>query len=331
VNSGTEATETAMKIAIQHFQEKGMKGKQKIISRWMSYHGITVGALSMSGHPLRRQRFVSLLEDYPTLSPPYCFRCPVHLSYPTCKIACATQLEAAIENIGPEQIAAFIAEPIIGAAGAAITPPLEYYKIIKDMCEYYNILFIADEVMTGMGRTGKWFAMEHWDVTPDIMTLGKGLTAGYTPMAAVMVSDAVMEPIVQGSKSIMSGHTFSANPLSAAVSLAVVEYIEKHGLVEAAAKKGRYLQEKLRALQQQFACIADVRGKGLLFGLELHVPNSSLIAAAMQHGLLLYPAVAGRNGKSETAVLIAPPLTISDSELDEMLMLLQISLQEVTL
>lgn len=331
VNSGTEATETAMKIAIQHFQEKGRKGKQKIISRWMSYHGITMGALSMSGHPLRRQRFVSLLEDYPTLSPPYCFRCPIHSSYPACQIACATELEAAIEKIGAEHIAAFIAEPIIGAAGGAITPPQEYYKVIKEMCEHYNILFIADEVMTGMGRTGKWFAMEHWGVTPDIITLGKGLTAGYTPMAAVMVSDQIMEPIEHGSKVVMSGHTFSANPLSAAVSLAVVEYIENHNLVEAAARKGEYLQAKLKELQQQFPCIADVRGKGLLFGLEFHISNDKIIAAAMKRGLLLYPAVAGRNGKSENAILIAPPLTISDSELDEMLTLLQSTLQEVML
>ncbi|MFD3450036.1 aspartate aminotransferase family protein [Microbacteriaceae bacterium 4G12] len=329
VNSGTEATETAMKIAIQHYQERGIKGKHKIISRWMSYHGITIGALSMSGHPLRRQRFIPLLEDYPSVSPPYCFRCPYHLKYPTCQTACATELEAVIERVGPEHIAAFIAEPIVGASGGAITPPGDYYKVIYEICQHYDILFIADEVMTGLGRTGKWFAMEHWDVTPDIMALGKGMTAGYTPMAATVVSDRVMEPILQGSKSVMSGHTFSANPLSAAVSLAVIEYMEKHQLPQAAAQKGEYVREKLEALQQKYTSIANVRGKGLLLGMELYTATPRLIQTAMKNGLLLYPAMSGIHGKNETAVLIAPPLTSSYTELDELLTLLETSLQEI--
>ena len=256
-----------MKIAIQHFQERGIQGKHKILSRWMSYHGITMGALSMSG-PLRRQRFVSILEDYPTIPAPYCFRCPVQKVYPTCQLACATELERSIERIGAEHIAAFIAEPIIGAAGGAVVPPKEYYKVIKDICSHYDILFIADEVMTGLGRTGAWFAMEHWGVEPDIMTLGKGLGAGYTPMAATVVSDRVMEPILRGSRSVMSGHTLSANPLSAATALAVIEYMEKHNLPEKTAE-GRVFNKGLQKVQQQSTIIADVRGKGLLMGVEL--------------------------------------------------------------
>ena len=140
-------------------------------------------------------------------------------------------------KVGAEHIAAFIAEPIIGAAGGAVVPPKEYYKVIKDICSHYDILFIADEVMTGLGRTGAWFAMEHWGVEPDIMTLGKGLGAGYTPMAATVVSDRVMEPILRGSRSVMSGHTLSANPLSAATALAVIEYMEKHNLPEKQRKR----------------------------------------------------------------------------------------------
>src|SRR4029079_2722408 len=133
-----------------------------------------------------RQRFVSILEDYPTIPAPYCCRCPVQKVYPTCQLSCATELERAIDRMGAEHIAAFIAEPIIGAAGGAVVPPKEYYKVIKDICSHYDILFIADEVMKGLGRTGAWFAMEHWGVEPDIMTLGKGLGAGYTPMAATV-------------------------------------------------------------------------------------------------------------------------------------------------
>nr|WP_279665312.1 aspartate aminotransferase family protein [Ectobacillus ponti] len=330
VNSGTEATETAMKLAIQHYQEKGKKGKQKILSRWMSYHGITIGALSMSGHPLRRQRFVPLLEDYPSVSPPYCYRCPFHSSYPSCGVACAHELERVIEKVGADHIAAFIAEPIIGAAGGAITPPDGYYEQIRSICDAHDILFIADEVMTGLGRTGAMFAMEHWGVQPDIVALGKGMTAGYTPMAATMASDRVMEPIINGSRSVMSGHTFSANPLSAAVSLAVLEYIEKHGLVQEAAQKGAYLLEKLQSIQQNSHIIADVRGKGLLLGMELYsIPSARLLQIAADKGLLLYPAVAGRSGRDETALLIAPPLTITKDEMDELLEILQESILEL--
>ncbi|MBO9130433.1 aspartate aminotransferase family protein [Bacillus sp. 165] len=329
VNSGTEATETAMKLAIQHYQEQGRQGKNKIVSRWMSYHGITMGALSMSGHPLRRQRFVSILEEYPSVSPPYCYQCPFNLEYPSCNTACATELETAIERIGAEHIAAFIAEPIIGAAGAAIVPPQNYYQRIKDICEKHDILFIADEVMTGLGRTGKMFAMEHWGVQPDIVALGKGLTSGYTPMAAAIASDRVMEPILQGSKVVMSGHTFSANPLSAAVSLAVIEYVEQHNLVQAAKEKGEYLMKKLTELQRHSSIMKDVRGKGLLIGIELsEIKSSILIQTAMRNGLLLYPAVAGRYGKEETGCLLAPPLTITYAEMDELVNILEVSVKE---
>ena len=211
-----------MKIAIQHWQEKGYERKNRIVSRWTSYHGITMGALSMSGHVPRRKRFVPLLEDFPSISAPYCYRCPYNSEPSGCKLQCADELETAIQRVGSENIAAFIAEPIIGASAGAVTPPDGYYQRIKEMRESYDILFIADEVMTGIGRTGKMFAMEHWGVTPDIIALGKGISAGYTPMAATMISDRVMEPILKGSNSIMAGHTYSANPLSAAVSLEVL-------------------------------------------------------------------------------------------------------------
>jgi hypothetical protein len=297
----------------------------------MSYHGITIGALSMSGHPLRRQRFVPILEDYPSVSPPYCYRCPFNLEHPSCNTACASELETAIERIGSEHIAAFIAEPIIGAAGGAIVPPTGYYQRVKEICEKHDILLIADEVMTGLGRTGRMFAMEHWGVQPDIVTLGKGMTSGYTPMAATIASDRVIEPIMKGSKLVMSGHTFSANPLSAAVSLAVIEYVEKHNLVQAAEEKGNYLMKQLHKLKEEFSIIGDVRGKGLLIGIELveQIKSSALIQKAMNKGLLLYPSVAGKNGKDDVAFMIAPPLTITYEEIDELLQILTDSLKEM--
>ncbi|PLR82767.1 MULTISPECIES: aspartate aminotransferase family protein [Bacillus] len=335
VNSGSEATETAMKIAIQYWQEKGIPTKTKVLSRWLSYHGITLGALSMSGHPGRRARFTPLLEDLPVIHPPYCYRCPFKLAVPECGYLCAHELETAIARIGPDNIAAFIAEPIVGAAGAAITPPEEYYRIIKDICTRNNILFIADEVMSGFGRTGKMLACEHWGIIPDIVVLGKGMGAGYTPIAAALVSDRIIEPILSGSKSIMSGHTLSANPQACAVSLAVLDYLDKQSVISEVEAKGVYLLNQLKKLQQKYTFIGDLRGKGLLIGLEFVEDRAEkrsfsrtvnvtgeLVKIAQQQGLLLYPAGAGDTGMSGDAVLIAPPLTITKREIDELVRLL---------
>ncbi|KOP83110.1 aspartate aminotransferase family protein [Cytobacillus solani] len=331
VNSGSEATETAMKIAIQYWQEKGIYTKNKVLSRWMSYHGITLGALSMSGHTGRRARFIPLLEDFPVIHPPYCYRCPYNREAPECGYVCAQELDTVIKRIGAEQIAAFIAEPIIGASGGAITPPKDYYKVIKEICDKNNILFIADEVMTGFGRTGPMLACEHWDIEPDIVALGKGMGAGYAPIAAALVSDRIMEPILQGSKVVMSGHTLSANPQSCAVSLAVLEYLDKNEIMKEIDEKSTYIFQRLKVLQKMFPFIGDIRGKGLMIGLEF-VENQAnktpfprsflftqkLIGQAEKCGLILYPAGAGIDGVNGDAILIAPPLTITIPEIDEL-------------
>ncbi|RXT04286.1 aspartate aminotransferase family protein [Ammoniphilus sp. CFH 90114] len=342
VNSGSEATETAMKIAIQHWQEKGYERKNRILSRWMSYHGITMGALSMSGHVLRRKRFVPLLEDYPSVSAPYCYRCPFNNSYPGCQLACASELETAIRRTGPENIAAFIAEPIIGASGGAVTPPEGYYQMVREICNKYDILFIADEVMTGIGRTGKMFGVEHWGVVPDIIALGKGMSAGYTPMAATIVSDRVMEPILNGSKSVMAGHTYSANPQSASVSLAVLEYIERHNLVQRAEESGVYLKERLSDMAVSYSMIGDVRGKGLLVGVELvknsftkepfmlsHGVTARVIERAFSKGLLVYPATGGIDGIAGDSIILSPPLIIKKEEIDRMVDILEETIHEI--
>ncbi|QED48309.1 aspartate aminotransferase family protein [Cytobacillus dafuensis] len=340
VNSGSEATETAMKIAIQHWQEKGIHTKQKVLSRWMSYHGITLGALSMSGHTGRRARFIPLLEDFPVIHPPYCYRCPYNLEASNCGHVCAQELDTVIKRIGANQIAAFIAEPIIGASGGAITPPKGYYKVIKEICEKNDILFIADEVMTGFGRTGAMLACEHWDIEPDIVALGKGMGAGYAPIAAALVSERVMKPILAGSKIVMSGHTLSANPQSCAVALAVLEYLEKNEIIKEVDKKSVYLIEKLEKLQDNFPFIGDIRGKGLMIGLEFvkdreeKTPfprelqlTQKLIQLAQNCGLLIYPAGAGIDGINGDSVLIAPPLTITIPEIDELIKRLQVTFQ----
>jgi adenosylmethionine-8-amino-7-oxononanoate aminotransferase len=336
VNSGSEATETAMKMAIQYWQEKGTSTKTKVLSRWVSYHGITLGALSMSGHTGRRARFVSLLEQFPVLHPPYCYRCPYQLEAPICGFLCAQELQTAINRIGAENIAAFIAEPVVGAAGGAITAPQDYYKVIKKICEENGILFIADEVMTGFGRTGTMLALEQWDVVPDIVALGKGMGAGYAPIAAAVASEKVMEPILAGSKSVMSGHTLSANPQSCAVALAVMDYLEKNNVIKEVECKGTYLRNKLERLQTQYSFIGEIRGKGLLLGIEFvedqankspfprnKMVTQRIITAAKEKGLLLYPAGAGIDGVNGDAIIIAPPLTITKREIEELVLLLK--------
>ncbi len=297
----------------------------------------------MSGHTGRRARFVPLLEDFPTIHPPYCYRCPYNQTAPQCGYLCAQELETAINRIGSEHIAAFIAEPIVGAAGGAITPPQDYYKKIKQICERHDILFIADEVMTGFGRTGTMLACEHWNVIPDIVALGKGMGAGYTPIAATLVGDHVMEPIRKGSKMVMSGHTLSANPLSCATSLAVIDYLERQDLFAAVAKKSSYLFAKLADLQKQFSFIGDVRGKGLLIGLEFvknlltkepfsreETFSQKVIHVAFDNGLLLYPAGAGIDGIQGDAIIISPPLTITIAEMDELIEILTTTFQIVS-
>ncbi|WP_409301202.1 aspartate aminotransferase family protein [Peribacillus sp. SCS-155] len=343
VNSGSEATETALKIAIQHWQEKGKYNKNRIITRWMSYHGITLGALSMSGHPQRRERFVPLLEGYPAVSPPYCYRCPYQLESTSCGLACANELESAIRRVGPDNVAAFVAEPVIGAAGAAISSPPGYFSKLKSICEKYDVLFIADEVMTGFGRTGKMFACDHWGIVPDIMALGKGMSGGYTPIAAAAVTDRVIEPMLQGSKTIMAGHTFSANPQSCAVSLAVLEYIQRNSAVDNAAIAGKYLREQLLTLQKRFPFIGDIRGEGLLLGLEFvqerdtrrpfndgQAATNLIIQMAADNGLLVYPASAGPDGVGGSAIIISPPITINTKEIDDLLHRLEQTLTAFT-
>lgn len=314
VNSGTEAVETAMKVALQHFQEKGLSKKTQFISRWKSYHGITMGALSLSGHPLRRQRFESTLQKYPGLR--------VDLEKDSVEKH-EQELKEAIERIGADTLAAFVAEPIVGAAGTAIHPPSGYYSRMKEICKANNILFIADEVMTGLGRTGKWFGLDHWKETADIIAIGKSLGAGYAPIAATLMTDEVLEPIRKGTGLIMSGHTYSGHPLSCSTALRVLDVVEKLNLLDNVNLQGEYLKANLLALQRRFPVIRAVRGKGLLLGVEFdsakHGFQAALIEQCFQHGLLVYPSVGGPEGKDENGILIAPPFIISKEECNELL------------
>lgn len=338
VNSGSEATEMAQKLAIHYWQEKGFGQKNRILSRWTSYHGNTLGALSMSGHPLRRQRFSNILEDYPCVSVPHYYRCADEDTQEEFALRSANELETAIFRIGSDNIAAFIAEPIIGASGGAITPPQGYYQRIREICDENNILFIVDEVMTGMGRTGRNFGIDHWEVVPDLMALGKGMGAGYTPIAATLFSDRIIDVINKGSGSISYGHTYGGNPQSSAIALAVMEYLEKHEIVKNSAKQGSYLMSQLESAISKFPIVGEVRGKGLLCGMEFvenqetkeSFPASTnlmqrIIGRAFEKGLIVY---AGSSGTGD-AIIIAPPLVVTDKEIDKIISILFETIEEI--
>ncbi|MEC1614597.1 aspartate aminotransferase family protein [Bacillus mojavensis] len=331
VNSGSEAIETAMKIAIQYWQEKKQTQKSIFLSRWSSYHGITLGALSLSGFYERRYRFTHLLERYPALSAPHIYRLNQEAKKDFVQTA-AEELETAIKRIGSQFIAGFVAETIIGAAGAAITPPSGYYERLKEVCRSHGVLFIADEVMTGLGRTGRMLATEHWNTVPDIAVLGKGLGAGYAPIAAAVVSDKILRTIKQGSGVIMSGHTYSAHPYSAKAALEVLRYVSRHGLIKQSEEKGFKLKKELEAMMHRSGIIGDVRGKGLLLGVEFVADKKTkrvfpqdrsmtqrIISEAKKRGLIVYPAKAGIDSGEGDAVIIAPPFTISDEEMEELI------------
>ena len=209
-----------------------------------------------------------MLLDFPHIEPNYCYRCPFGKTYPECALECATALEAAIQAAGPERVAAFIAEPIVGAAAGATVPPPEYFPIIREICDRYDVLFIADEVITGFGRTGKTFGMEHWSVTPDLMTMAKGISGGYAPLGAVAVSDRVWSVFAEQEVTFDHIFTYAANPLSATVGSAVLDILVEDDLVQRSATRGEYLFAQAERWHRH-AIVGDIRGRGLLLGVEL--------------------------------------------------------------
>lgn len=343
VNSGSEANEMALKLARSYWMEKGMPSKTMIISRWSSYHGSTIGALSMSGHVSRRMEYFPYLEMYPQVAPPYCYQCPFEKKHPECGCMCAKQLEDAIHRIGSKNISAFIMEPIIAAAAAGVYGPPEYYKMIREICDRHDILLIADEVVTGCGRTGETFAMKHWGVVPDIITFGKGISSGFTPLAGFIAGDHIYDAILNGSGLFLTGHTFAGNPLSAAVGYSVLSYIEKHNLVEGAREKGEYMEAKLKGLMEKHEIVGDVRGKGLLWGIEFvedretHKPfdasknvTGRMVGYSMGNGLVVFASQGTINGVAGDAIIVTPPLTITHEQIDELVELLEKSIIQLT-
>ncbi|MDU4959501.1 MAG: aspartate aminotransferase family protein [Sporomusaceae bacterium] len=332
VSGGSEATEAALKMARQYYVERdGQSSKYRVISRWKSFHGNTIGALSMTGDK-RRKKYTPLLLNFPHIAPAYCYRCPFGKCQQTCEVDCALDLERTIKLEGAEYVAAFIAEPVGGAACGAIVPHPDYFRLIRQICDHYDILLIDDEVMAGFGRTGTLFAIDDFGVVPDLICAAKGMSAGYSPLGAVIAAEEVFTAFQRGSGVFVHGHTYGGNPLSAAVALAVVKTLVDDGLAENARCRGDYLLTQLQEKLLPFSYVGDVRGKGLLLGVEIvrdkqtKEPYPAKLAMAekltqtlLRHGVIVYPGSGNADGENGDQFLLAPPLIISKDQTDELI------------
>ena len=325
-SGGAEANEAALKIACQYHWERGHRNKRKVIGRWQSYHGNTVGALSMSGRTAWRRMHDGLLLNFPHIVPPYCYRCPWGLSPDDCGIQCAEELRRVIQQEGPENIAAFIAEPIIGTSMSAVVPADGYYQKVREICDEFDVLFIADEVLSGVGRTGRNWGIEHWGVVPDILTTAKGIAGGYAPLGATILREKVWRAIAEGTNKIMHSYTYGGMPVSCAAGVAVLRYIEEHRLVTRVSTIGDKLLSGLRTSLAGLPWVGDIRGKGLFLGVEIVADKKSktpfppelnvahrIEATAFKHGLLVLAGVPGLiDGTGGDHFELLPPYTIDE-------------------
>jgi len=340
VSGGSEAMETAMKLARQYFVEGGEPGRTLFIARRQSYHGNTLGALAVGGNEWRRQPFAPLLIDVERVSACYEYRGRAEQQTVEQYTAMLLdELEAAILQSGPERVLAFCAEPVVGATGGAIPPTPGYFRGVRALCDKYGILFIADEVMCGMGRTGTMYAIEQDGVAPDLITVAKGLGAGYQPIGAVLVNGAIVERLRGGSGVFLHGHTYIGHPVAAAAALAVQRVIERDDLLTQVRLRGATLRAMLDEEFEDHPHVGDIRGRGLFLALELvreraaktpFAPERKLHAAlkaqALERGLLVYPMGGTVDGRQGDHVLLAPPFIVSQGELGEIVGRLRASL-----
>lgn len=323
LSSGSEAVEAALKLARQHHVESGRPNKHKVIARTPGYHGNTLFALSASAREHYKKMYGPYLVPVRMIGAPYPYR--LDASDPAMT---GLALEAAILAEGPDTVSAFIAEPIGGSSTGGSVPPPGYWQTIREICDRYDVLLIADEVLTGAGRTGRWLASEHFDLRPDILTMGKGLSGGFVPLSAVMTSERVLAPIASGSGGFKHAQTFSHTPAICAAGLAAVRHIRNHELVARSASMGARLHERLAGLLD-LPHVGDVRGLGLLAGVELvadkhskapfdrnHKVAERLVANALERGLVLWSNIGHADGERGDLVMVAPPFIITEDEID---------------
>ena len=331
-SGGSESNETNFKIARYYWKVQGYENKTKIISRRFSYHGMSSAATAATGLPKYDQFGGPFPPNFVHIAPMHCYRCELDLVYPKCEVACARALEKTILQEGPDTVAAFIVEPVAGAGG--VIPAVdEYFPIVRDICTKYDVLLISDEVITGFGRTGKMFGIQHWNVVPDMMSIAKGITSGYVPLGAAVVSEEIYRTIVEKMPDglpWLHGFTYSGHPVACAAGMKTLEILERDHIVENAVEVGNYFQNRLKQLAD-IEIVGDIRGMGLMAAVELvsdketksyFEPGIGAVAAteAYKRGLIIRPA--------GEVLELAPPLIITKQEIDELCMILESALLE---
>jgi hypothetical protein len=341
VSGGSEAIETALKLTRAYHIARGEPDRWIVYARWGSYHGNTLGALDLSGRKPLRRPYEGWLGRFRHVSAAYPYRADLPGSNALGSTdALAAELDAAFAAAEPGSVAAFVAEPIVGATLAAVEPPDGYWPAIAEVCARHGVLLIADEVMTGFGRTGTWFGLDHWNVRPDILVAAKGATSGYWPFGFVAASDAVYATVTGATPGFVHGFTYSHSPIGAAVAAEVLAIIERESLVEASAAKGARLLELARAALGDHPAVGEVRGRGLLVGVELVADRETrepfpraarvteaVVTAARDRGVLLYSGTGNANGVDGDTVLLGPPFIVTEPELERIVAVLAESIE----
>ena len=340
LGSGSEAVEAALKLARQYWTETGAPGKTKIVALTPGYHGNTLLALSASAREHYKTYYRGWLVDVPRVPAPYAYRCRCRGEDPRCPVCTGDVLEEILRREGPETVAAFIAEPVGGSSTGGAVPRPGYFKRVREICDRYKVLFVADEVLAGAGRTGTWCAIEPFGARPDILTMGKGISGGYVPLSAVVAPIRILDPIARGSGGLLHAQTFSHHPVACAAGLAAVRYLRKNDLLARCARMGAALHERLKALSA-LPAVGDIRGRGLLAGVEFvrdkgsraPFPRARKFAEtftqkAQDAGLVVWPNTGQAAGGEGDLVMLAPPFVVSEAELDELVSRFSSALKE---
>lgn len=341
-SGGSESMDGALKLALQYHNENGQPSRTRFISRRQSYHGCTIGGLAVSGNLIRRSLFEGFLPAHHFVSPCYSYREQgVGESDAAYVARLATELDGEIEALGPENVAAFVAETVVGATAGCIPPVPGYFQAIQAVCRKHGVLLILDEILAGAGRCGTYMACEQDGVVPDIAVLAKGLGAGYQPLSAILVSDAVVETIAQGRGFFFHGHTYNGHATAAAAGLAVLEMLEKDDLLANVRNQGAAMTAALGERFGQHPHVGDIRGRGLLIGVELVADRetkatfdagrmvwNAIQAAGMENGLLCYPGFGTADGVNGDHILLAPPFIINQAHVGEIVDKLAVAIDQ---
>ncbi len=331
LGSGSEAVEAALKLARQYWVESGRPSKHKVIALVPAYHGNTLLALSASPRDHYQTYYREWLVDIHRIPAPYPYRCECGgVEASDCPVCSGSGLDSAIRQLGADNVAAFIAEPVGGSSTGHSVPRPDYFRRVREICDRHQVLFVADEILVGAGRTGTWTAIERYGVTPDIMTFGKGITGGYVPLSAVVTSERLLDPIARGSGALLHAQTFSHHPVLAAGGLAATRYLRRHDLVARCARMGEVFHRKLAPLRE-LPHVGDIRGRGLLAGIEFVQDKAArtpfprklkfaetFAETALDEGLMTWANMGQADGGNGDLSCLAPPFVIDESEIDEL-------------